>query len=679
MNGNTNLVVREGGLRYLLFVDPKKKMSHKKIIDQILRCTHITRMSMNEDGREGRIWTYLRRKVAGATYLQDTMIRKSMEHATRRLENDRGKCYEIVVGGEHLTEEMNENFQELIAGHIFHALKFFSLYDPREDRAGLFRRQRLVGDLETLIDGLQGSAGYSSVLSEVTWFLPDRMFEDEDLLQPYWYQIDEALLESDVERYVYSVTNRPIYNQVYTYLKSSVFVPLFSTSEIVRGHGFHLQATLVQAVNALPYMAQINRIVLITMFSDRDGTVTVRRNADDNMRSMVLSYINTFSQTMDDFKLFEAYKTGDWTWEPGDALHAECGLENVNIVLSSRDSQGVSTVSNLSPRSRSGHYVTSDQLLRQFLTSNDPTMSLVTTTTSWRLEEDQPTGLQAVELVVNSGTNRDFLLAAVLELSQNTIDATRLSLGEKGMVDVAVHTTRNARHVVVSVTDSVGISEEALGALYIPFYSSKKQGDAKSTGEMGTGFFNVFRGSDLVAVETRTATSAGVAVESRPLRRDDGTIVDIEYRIVPREGLEKGTTVSVFIPAAENAVGTNLLLYRLVKELLQRVTSVKLRLNKTTIHTKTPTVFYDFTNGIPFQPLVTFLRQHNYSRNICDILSKKIIIDLDKEDYMVNQSRDNLQLTDTKTFECRLLKLLYESCGQDDSQNRQGQSVSCFA
>jgi hypothetical protein len=214
------------------------------------------------------------------------------------------------------------------------------------------------------------------------------------------------------------------------------------------------------------------------------------------------------------------------------------------------------------------------------------------------------------------------------------------------------------------VTDYVGIPKENINSLYIPFFSNKKQSETKSTGQMGTGFFNVFRGSDQVIVQTKTKDSIeSVKVSSRPVRRGDNSIVDIEHKFlytIPNNQFV-GTSVTVYIPVRKNTIGslgTLLLLQQLTKEVLQGVSIVKIRINGEEIRTENPEVSYIHTNGIPFQELSTFLRPRNFSSNVCTILARGHIVNLEKDQYTVNQSRDSLDKK-TKTLSMKRFSLFF--------------------
>ena len=93
--------------------------------------------------------------------------------------------------------------------------------------------------------------------------------------------------------------------------------------------------------------------------------------------------------------------------------------------------------------------------------------------------------LQIGEIAVNAGTTKSFIRAVLTELIQNSIDAIRSTSNENKKIDVYIHSN------IVEIIDYVGMKNFI--SLLIPFLSSKNVDDPNVTGEMGTGFFNVFR------------------------------------------------------------------------------------------------------------------------------------------------------------------------------------------
>jgi len=104
----------------------------------------------------------------------------------------------------------------------------------------------------------------------------------------------------------------------------------------------------------------------------------------------------------------------------------------------------------------------------------------------WDISESK---LQIVEIAVNDGTTKEFMSAVMTELIQNSIDASRSTTwtdSRHRKIDIEIGADG------VAVRDYVGMTPNQLIPLMIPFLSSKNFNDSNVTGEMGTGFFNVY-------------------------------------------------------------------------------------------------------------------------------------------------------------------------------------------
>lgn len=161
--------------------------------------------------------------------------------------------------------------------------------------------------------------------------------------------------------------------------------------------------------------------------------------------------------------------------------------------------------------------------------------------------KSKKTKLQMVEMIVNEGNTRRFDIAVVQELAQNSIDAIR----EEGrcndlQFEVGKAVVNKQLCGVLRVVDCVGMEWEHMLMAHVPFYSGKSA-SAMSTGEMGTGFFNVFR--DTVLVEMVTARNKKqVMWHSVPVREGE-RVVDIQYDYkAGKTDRANGTVVTLYVP-----------------------------------------------------------------------------------------------------------------------------------
>lgn len=155
---------------------------------------------------------------------------------------------------------------------------------------------------------------------------------------------------------------------------------------------------------------------------------------------------------------------------------------------------------------------------------------------SYKTYTPENTKLQIVEIAVNEGTVKPFVQALFTELIQNSIDA--------------INTTTSGTKISIkisndgfSVFDDVGISDlEILLSLLIPFLSSKNPNDPNITGEMGTGFFNVYRQPYVEEVFIQTND---IFIKCIPIIQND-KVIDIEYQMRILKTFEKkGTLISI--------------------------------------------------------------------------------------------------------------------------------------
>jgi len=161
------------------------------------------------------------------------------------------------------------------------------------------------------------------------------------------------------------------------------------------------------------------------------------------------------------------------------------------------------------------------------------------------------TELQLIQIVVNAGNSRtNYILCVLQELLQNSMDAIRSTNETSTVVDSTVRITlgetSDTKEAVMSFRDSVGMGFDEIVKLMIPFYSEKSQ-SAVATGEMGTGFFNVYKEASTVYVRTRSYKGGSMyLLKSQPIRRD-GQVVDIEHTLSSSPDLTgpEGTTITI--------------------------------------------------------------------------------------------------------------------------------------
>jgi hypothetical protein len=155
--------------------------------------------------------------------------------------------------------------------------------------------------------------------------------------------------------------------------------------------------------------------------------------------------------------------------------------------------------------------------------------------------------LQILSLAVNEATTKSFEEASVIETFQNSVDAIRMS-GEKREIKIKVMRDPNVEtRVIYEIFDAVGMNEEQFFHIGVPFLSSKTPSELQ-TGEMGTGFFNVYRMSTKVTIKTFDGKGYKLVSVDVPLRKE-GRVGDIERKIYMESdpNFPKGTSIELII------------------------------------------------------------------------------------------------------------------------------------
>lgn len=161
-----------------------------------------------------------------------------------------------------------------------------------------------------------------------------------------------------------------------------------------------------------------------------------------------------------------------------------------------------------------------------------------------------PQPLQLIDIAVNQGTTKSFIDAVLTETVQNSVDAIR---GYKGEIYISTHTIdvnieNYKNELVLTITDFIGMPPEAFISLSIPFLSTKTPSEMV-TGEMGSGFFNVYRETSRVIIHTKMASGDIYSTYDEPIREGD-RVIDIKKTIHIQKDVtaRSYTQILLFIP-----------------------------------------------------------------------------------------------------------------------------------
>lgn len=266
--------------------------------------------------------------------------------------------------------------------------------------------------------------------------------------------------------------------------------------------------------------------------------------------------------------------------------------------------------------------------------------------------------LQILEIAINESTTRDFIEAVMTELIQNSLDAIR-SNNLKGIINI------DLRKDSISISDNSGIPDNAFTSLLIPFLSTKNPNDANVTGEIGTGFFNVFRQpeSSKVIIDT-VFNNKRTIIQAIPVLKNN-LVDDIDYTIQREDTLEKnGTLITIFFNPNYPKIVQSIADAQVYAMNYLGFTGVDTYINNIKIEqgiykvyeTELGTIYltnnnstqsFVMTNNVPFSPLKAFSMQFPL---IYHILLKagntRVIINFNKKVYTPVQSRTKVNISD---------------------------------
>lgn len=307
-----------------------------------------------------------------------------------------------------------------------------------------------------------------------------------------------------------------------------------------------------------------------------------------------------------------------------------------------------------------------------------------------------PNQFQIVKIAANAGTSKEFIPSVLTELVQNSVDALRAT-STPGTIYISFGkmSIHNKTRTYISVRDPVGIPLKHIPSLMIPFYSSKTTGTTTEfTGEMGTGFFNVFRQpytEKVIIITSAEHDEYETFIQGTPIFDDEQGInkkfiTDIKWDISQNPKTHNGTNVIIVLADGINSeeepkipsesvnsdqrsefsaeprinnidIETDASIF--IRGKLSGIPNVNIMFNNQLITEHYITVYSNdyaelrvsgmctspsmiYTNGIPFMELGDFIKK-NYGENLyLPGFSTGIIIDLNKRVYFATQSRTNI-------------------------------------
>ncbi len=294
-----------------------------------------------------------------------------------------------------------------------------------------------------------------------------------------------------------------------------------------------------------------------------------------------------------------------------------------------------------------------------------------------KASKTKPTSLQVIEIAINEGTTKPFIDAVLTELIQNSIDAIRLFKPKHDNIDITLTRSKNNNTLYLHITDYVGMDSMAFLYVGIPFLSTKTASELV-TGEIGSGFFNVYRESIYVIVDSTKDGSRRISYDV-PIKQGD-RVIDIEktYKIVPSKKINM-TKITIAIPVSDemNYISTATKIEYISKYVLGlipldtitfgRLGNVHIPRKKVAdsgsfkVYMGTNDNFsfesYITTKGVPFAPLSTFAKKI-LPKVVPLTIEDNFIIDITHGGFAPVQTRTKIRL-DPEAKEDFAMSLIY--------------------
>jgi hypothetical protein len=275
--------------------------------------------------------------------------------------------------------------------------------------------------------------------------------------------------------------------------------------------------------------------------------------------------------------------------------------------------------------------------------------------------------LQITEIAVNEGTTKSFIPAVLTELVQNSIDAIRTSKTKPDTVWINVtklHDDSNkTTHILLSILDLVGMNEDAFLHVGIPFLSTKTPSEIV-TGEMGSGFFNAYRESDMVTIGSTKNGTLRKSIDV-PIRNESGRVTDIKKKYLTGASVAgyNSTIISIRIPVADEYDYIKKLteIESYTKNVIALALHASISYQNINVTVQKELVFsyggfsvyrtpddsaspsYITTKGIPFAPLETLFDRFFGDQYKNLYLNTNLIVDL-PGGYTPSQSRSKIRI-----------------------------------
>lgn len=275
--------------------------------------------------------------------------------------------------------------------------------------------------------------------------------------------------------------------------------------------------------------------------------------------------------------------------------------------------------------------------------------------------------LQITEIAINEGTTKPFIDAILTETIQNSIDAIRETNSIK---KINIFLTLCDNNLVYTIQDFVGMNENTLISLMVPFLSSKTASEIV-TGEMGSGFFNVYRESSLVIIDT-IKNRKNIIIYDTPIKINE-RVVDVNKKVsITNTTDNNNTKISIFIPFKNNNQKydiisrvfyyvRNVLGLIVVKDSDNNIIPIDIKFNGDSVQHELLLIYstkefsmylskdcesYILTKGIPFREFYSYFYDKNIIANcLVESLNMNVLLYINHGIYTPIQTRTKINMS----------------------------------
>lgn len=277
--------------------------------------------------------------------------------------------------------------------------------------------------------------------------------------------------------------------------------------------------------------------------------------------------------------------------------------------------------------------------------------------------------LQVLEIAISEGSSKAEIPAKLTETVQNSLDAIRMATIPNAKIQLTVKKLRGTNDLLLGITDPVGIPFSGLIAISIPFLSDKQSSELV-TGEIGSGFFNVYRGASKVMITTTRDGETITMIDTPILDPSNNTrVLDIQRcaSVSKTPSQPNGTTILIQSKHTDDTL-TSVAIDAITfcRDTIGLINDAKfITLNNESISIPLTKIFenehfefhmskYNFTSyimtkGVPFAPLhnyITSLGLFNEFKWLLDQFRMNVRLNIKSGVFTPVQTRTKIGLSD---------------------------------